>query len=84
LERDGWVGGDASTDGYSRFASVACWESWGRAENQLVLEGIRRLRVPGLGAYRDKELADRQSAPGRDRLSGKILPRWPFHPSDAK
>jgi zona occludens toxin (predicted ATPase) len=76
--------GNASVDGYSRFISVAFWGSWGRAGNHLVLEEIQRFRVPGLGVYQDKELADRQSALGRNRLSGKILPRWPFYPSDAK
>jgi len=80
---DGWVG-NASVDGYSRFGPAACLGSWGRVANQLLLEGIQRLRVPGLGVYRDKELADRQSALGRNCLSGKILARWPYHPSGAK
>jgi len=80
---DGW-GDSASVDGYSRFGPAACLGSWGRAENQLILGGIRRLRVSESGVYRDKELADRQSALGRNRLSGKILARWPYHPSGAK
>jgi hypothetical protein len=75
---------NASADGYSRFASVACLGSWGGSENQLILEEFQRLAMPGLGVYRDKELADRQSVLGRNRLSGKVLPRWPFRPIGAK
>jgi hypothetical protein len=77
-------GGNASADGYSRSVSVACLGSWGRAENHLILGGIQRLRVPGLGVYRDRDLTDRQSALGRNRLSGNILARWAFLPIAAK
>ncbi len=76
--------GNAPADGYSRFVSAACLGSWGRAEDQLILEEIQPLRVPGLGVYRDKELAVSQSALERNRLSGKILPRWPFYPRGPK
>jgi hypothetical protein len=50
----GW--GNASVDGYSRFGPAACLGSWGRAENQLILEEIQPLRVPGLGFYRGREV----------------------------